>query len=239
MIIIPMLGRSSRFFNAGYDKPKYELPLGDETVFSSSVRSFQKYFNYQPFLFIVRSDFNAISFVSREVNRLCIKDYRIIEIDKETSGQAESVMLGIKDYDESQSILIFNIDTIRHDFDWPSKELFSDGFIEVFKADGNEWSFVKAKNNHEVLMTAEKSRISNLCSNGIYGFLFISDFKSAYNEFVSDPFNAGGETYIAPLYNYLIDKGKSVNFRLIDSGLIDHCGLPVYYEMLQKKYRIT
>ena len=42
MIIIPMLGRSSRFFNVGYDKPKYELPLGDETVFSSSVRSFHK-----------------------------------------------------------------------------------------------------------------------------------------------------------------------------------------------------
>ena len=39
MIVIPMLGKSSRFFDAGYERPKYQLPLGDGTVFSESVKS--------------------------------------------------------------------------------------------------------------------------------------------------------------------------------------------------------
>lgn len=44
MFIIPMAGLSSRFFKAGYNKPKYQLMLGKETVFSWAVKSFEKYF---------------------------------------------------------------------------------------------------------------------------------------------------------------------------------------------------
>ncbi|ECR5117115.1 capsular biosynthesis protein, partial [Salmonella enterica] len=33
MIIIPMAGLSSRFFKAGYTKPKYELKAHDKTLF--------------------------------------------------------------------------------------------------------------------------------------------------------------------------------------------------------------
>lgn len=33
MFIIPMAGLSSRFFKAGYTKPKYQLDLNGETVF--------------------------------------------------------------------------------------------------------------------------------------------------------------------------------------------------------------
>ena len=237
MIVIPMLGRSTRFFNAGYNKPKYELPLAGGTVFSESVCSFKSQFKSQSFLFVVRSDFNAIDFVGKEVQRLGIKDYRIVEIDKETDGQAESVILGIKDYDEQQSILIFNIDTIRHNFGWPSDELFADGFIEVFKADGDGWSFIQAKDDRAVLFTTEKRRISDLCSNGIYGFLRIKDFRDAYSQFTLNPLNEGKEAYIAPLYNYLIENGRVVNYRLIDSKMVDHCGIPDDYELLFRKMK--
>ncbi|MBD6989485.1 capsular biosynthesis protein, partial [Vibrio parahaemolyticus] len=44
MIIIPMAGMSSRFFNAGYDKPKYMLEARGVTLFEHSILSFKKYF---------------------------------------------------------------------------------------------------------------------------------------------------------------------------------------------------
>ena len=44
MIIIPMAGKSSRFFNAGYDIPKFMLPLSKSNVFREAVKSFKKYF---------------------------------------------------------------------------------------------------------------------------------------------------------------------------------------------------
>ena len=46
-----MAGLSSRFFKAGYTKPKYQLDLNGETVFSWSVRSFERYFKTDKFCF--------------------------------------------------------------------------------------------------------------------------------------------------------------------------------------------
>ena len=42
--IIPMLGRSSRFFNEGYSVPKYQLQLSDKSTFFHAISSFEKYF---------------------------------------------------------------------------------------------------------------------------------------------------------------------------------------------------
>ncbi|EKO3985769.1 capsular biosynthesis protein, partial [Vibrio fluvialis] len=42
MIMIPMAGMSSRFFKAGYSKPKYMLEAKGKTLFEHSVLSFEK-----------------------------------------------------------------------------------------------------------------------------------------------------------------------------------------------------
>ena len=82
MIVIPMLGRSSRFFDSGYLLPKYQLPIGSETLFERSVRSFEKLFFNTHFLFLVRSDFGAKEFVANKLIKLGIKDYRVIELKR-------------------------------------------------------------------------------------------------------------------------------------------------------------
>jgi hypothetical protein len=84
MIVIPMLGKSSRFFDSGYSLPKYQLPIGSKTVFELSVRSFESLFLNIPFIFLVRSDFGAKEFVSGELEKLGIKDFRVIEFATET-----------------------------------------------------------------------------------------------------------------------------------------------------------
>lgn len=229
-----MLGRSSRFFKAGYSVPKYKLPLGGETVFAKSVRSFERYFNTTHFLFLVRSDFNTKEFVLNEILRLGIKDYRIIEFTHETKGQAESVFLGITEYDKNERLLIFNIDTIRHNFKWPSSEQCGDGFLEVFKAEGNGWSFVAAGEGNRVLRTTEKERISDLCSNGLYAFSRVADFRDAFCTYVNYGKSVQGEIYIAPLYNLLINIGLDIRYQLIEGDLVEHCGLPADYERLKR-----
>jgi hypothetical protein len=236
MIVIPMLGRSSRFFNSGYTIPKYQLPLGDETVFTKSVRSFQYYFKELPFLFLVRNDNGARSFVSEEVKQLGITDFRIIEFNIETRGQAESVFLGTRDYTDCLQMVIFNIDTIRHNFKMPKLDQMGDGFLEVFEGDGDGWSFVEPGENNTVIRTAEKKRISKLCSNGIYGFSELGIFRKAFLEYQKLNLSVNGELYIAPLYNHLIESKMDVRYRLIDLNKIDHCGIPSDYETLKKKY---
>lgn len=234
MIIIPMLGQSSRFFKAGYSKPKYQLPLGGETVFAKTMRSFERHFADKPFVFLVRNDFDARSFVANEVTRLGILDVRIVEFNVETSGQAESVYLGTKDYDPTLPFVVFNIDTIRLDYQWPGQQQFGDGYLEVFRAEGDGWSFVEpGAEPFSVKRTTEKQRISDLCSNGLYGFGSIQDFRDAYDHYVASGASVNGEVYIAPLYNYLISAGKQVRYQCVDAGVTLHCGLPSDYEKLK------
>lgn len=237
MIIIPMLGKSSRFFKDGYDLPKYQLALGNETVFAGSVRSFERHFRDKPFLFLVRNDFDARAFVAREVARLGIVDFRIIEFDFETRGQAESVYLGLRGYDAQLPFVVFNIDTIRLGFAWPGPDAFADGFLEVFEAEGEGWSFVEpAAQAGVVRRTTEKERISSLCSNGMYGFGSIGVFREAYEAQARAGTTVNGEIYIAPLYNRLIEQGRNIRFHLLAPGVTLHCGVPADYESLKERF---
>jgi len=229
MIVFPMLGKSSRFFEVGYTRPKYELLVGGETLFSKAVKTFQNYFDSMPFLFLVRNDYNAAEFVGGEISKLGIKDFRISSFGYETRGQADSVMNGVKHYDQNLPLMIFNIDTIRENFIWPKS--FEDGFLEVFESEGENWSFVEPLDQNYVGRTTEKVRISNLCSNGMYGFSSISLFKDAFENSSEDN---SGELYIAPLYNYLIEGGYKINYRLVSNKEIFHCGSPIDYEQTKK-----
>jgi dTDP-glucose pyrophosphorylase len=236
MIVFPMLGKSSRFKNAGYTIPNFQLPLGCNTVFTYSVKSFQRYFKNVPFLFLVRSDNDSANFVAQEVARMEIKDYRIIQFNYETKGQAESVALGIADYDDEVPLIIFNIDTIRLNFEMPSKDKFADGFLEVFKAAGDAWSFVEPGSDDKVLRTSEKHRISDLCSNGLYGFAKCKYFRLAYEDYLRSKKQVNGEIYIAPLYNYLINHGFDIRYTLVENTDIKNCGIPKDYEQLKKEF---
>jgi len=233
-----MLGKSSRFFRDGYTLPKYQLPLGAETVFAKSVRSFERHFGDQPFLFLVRNDFNAREFVAREVARLGIVDFRIIEFDFETRGQAESVYLGLRDYDPALPFVVFNIDTIRLGYQWPAPEAFAQGYLEVFEAEGDGWSFVEPVDGSDLVRrTTEKQRISSLCSNGLYGFGSVRDFRDVYEAQVRSGDTVNGEIYIAPLYNRLIEQGREIRFQLLAPGVTLHCGVPADYEGLKERFR--
>lgn len=234
MIIIPMLGKSSRFFNEGYLVPKYQLPLGKSTVFSESVKSFKKYFRKEHFLFIVKNNFNSKIFVENEVRKLGVMNYKVIEFDQDTKGQAETVFIALEGVNLNEQIIIFNIDTIRYDFIWPRDSEFGDGFLEVFQAEGSNWSFIEAGKNFTVTRTTEKERISNLCSNGIYGFAKASYFINAYNQFITEN-DYDKEIYIAPLFNSMIQNGLLVKYRVVSEKNIEHCGIPFDYEILKKR----
>ena len=239
MIVIPMLGKSSRFFSAGYKEPKYKLPLNGGSVFSHSVSSFKRYFNCKPFLFLVRSDFNAAKFVSENAIELGIRDFRIIEFSENTEGQADTVLQGTRDYGDDEPLIIFNIDTIRHDFIAPSDQEFADGFLEVFQGHGNNWSFVERDKGGRVIRTAEKSRISIHCSNGMYGFRRLRDYREAFRRSSDSILIENGEVYVAPLYNDLIRRGLDIRCIELPCSAISLCGTPDEYQSLISQSKVN
>ncbi len=229
---IPMMGRSSRFFGAGYDRPKYELPLRGESLFSHAVRSFQSYFEDATFAFMVRSDHDSEAFVRSELARLGIGDARITVLPGETAGQAETVFLGLRDVGEDDSLFIFNIDTIRPGYRIPALVERCDGYLEVFQGEGTHWSFVEPGPGQTVLRTTEKDRISDLCCDGLYFFRRKGDFDHAFLEAREADERQGGELYVAPLYNRLIQRGRTILYDPVPIEAIRFSGTPDEYRAL-------
>jgi hypothetical protein len=234
MIVIPMAGLSSRFFKAGYELPKYMLEAHAESLFDHSVKSFQKYFDSMKFVFIVRGVYETPAFVKSRVIELGIKDYDIVVLNEETRGQAETVTLGLANYrNRDDAITIFNIDTFRPNFVYPSLDDLGDGYLEVFRGTGDNWSFVRPINSSSTIieLTTEKNPISDLCCTGLYHFNNIQDYFSAYDYYLSLPKEQWekGELYVAPLYNHLINSNKNIHYHEIPRGDVIFCGTPDEY----------
>lgn len=235
MFVIPMVGKSSRFFKEGYSEPKYKLLINEVSVFEHSVRSFERYFTTDKFLFLVRSDYSASQFVKHHVKEMGILDFIIIEFEEETQGQADTVYQGLakakNSFPSDEPIYIFNIDTFRPGFEKSNKRN-DDGYLEVFKGEGDHWSFALPGEQEKVVRTTEKDRISDLCSNGLYYFRSCAIFNEAFENSVKEDLKAKGEFYIAPLYNYLIKNGLSVSYELVDISKIIFCGTPDEYKSI-------
>lgn len=225
-----MVGRSSRFFQAGYALPKYQLRLQGQSVFWHSVDSFRRYFDDEKFVFLCRRDFSAHEFIEAELARLGVKRFRIQSFEAETRGQAETVYQGLRDVDAEEPLYIFNIDTFRPGFE--KAPLACDGYLEVFEGEGENWSFVQPGPSSSVLATTEKVRISNLCSDGLYYFKRKGDFDAAFEDAIRRDELVRGEFYVAPLYNYLIRLGKLIRFVVVEPDSVVFCGTPSEYEAL-------
>lgn len=230
-----MAGLSSRFFKAGYTKPKYMLEANGKSLFDHSVESFNKYFASEKFIFIIRDVYGTYDFVLHRIKTLNIQDYDIVILTEETRGQAETVSLGLANYqDSTDPITIFNIDTFRPGFTYPDLENLGDGYLEVFKGEGANWSYVRPINEQSSLidLTTEKNPVSDLCCTGLYHFANIQDYFSAYNYYLSLPKEQWekGELYVAPLYNYLIGLGKEFHYNLIQRSEVVFCGTPDEYK---------
>lgn len=234
MIVIPMAGMSSRFFKAGYTKPKYMLEAHGKTLFEHSVESFKAYYDTKRFLFIIRDVFNTLDFVKKSAESLGIADFEIVVLNQETRGQAETVTLGINEQPHLGPITIFNIDTFRPNFKYPDLDKLGSGYLEVFRGEGDNWSFVKPLNKKSTLVikTTEKNPISDLCCTGLYHFNSIADYIEAYKDYLSKPETEWekAELYVAPLYNYLIKNNKDINFNLINRSDVIFCGVPTEYD---------
>lgn len=122
-----------------------------------------------------------------------------------TSGQAETVAKAILDRGIEGQILIGNSDTlVSSDFP-PNLEAF-DGALGVFESTNQGLSYLRQVDGL-VVETAEKVVISNQASSGLYYFRSSRQFLDLFRGRRSL-----GESYVAPMYNDLIQRNGRVSF---------------------------
>jgi dTDP-glucose pyrophosphorylase len=142
-------------------------------------------------------------------------DFSLEILGKPTSGQAETVLLGTKDIDRKNGILIFNCDTFISD-DFPRDFEKWDGLLGTFGSSNPGMSYLETEDK-KVIRTVEKQVISNRASTGLYYFGSKEIFEKAF--FRTKHLK---ESYVAPMYNSMISDGLEVGF--FDTEIVQPLG---------------
>ena len=238
-IVITMAGLGSRFKKAGYQVPKYMIEAHKKTLFEWSMLSLSGFYEVEnTYIFIVRKEDQASSFIHEKCKEMNLTKINVIEIDYLTDGQATTAMLGKEYWNQESELMIYNIDTYVEEGEMKASQILGDGFIPCFHAPGNHWSFVKLDKEDKAIEVREKERISDYCTLGAYYFRSCKLYEELYNEYYSSNENLEkGEKYVAPLYNYLISKGGEVRISTVDFDKVHVLGTPEELQVFIDNYK--
>jgi dTDP-glucose pyrophosphorylase len=207
-----MAGAGFRFTSAGYKKYKPFIEVINDSMIRSVVKNLDDP-SYR-FIFVINA-----SQISKEDFNLHVEDldfnFEILEVDKITEGPACSALVAKGLINNLDPLIIVNCDQIIGDFNAVYLEEFSrsteaDGFIGCFLSSSKKNSYIKTDPNGEVVEVKEKIVISNIATNGLHYWKFGKYFVESAEEMIRGNDRYNGEFYIAPTYNYLINKGKKI-----------------------------
>ena len=237
-VVITMAGRGSRFYEAGYAVPKYEIMAHDRTLFEWSMLSLKNFLTSDSrVIFVCLEENKSSEFVLNQTKALGLTDVHIIELKELTDGQATSAYLSRELWTPERPLLIYNIDTYvkPHAIKPGDIRPGSDGWVPCFQVPGDHWSFVKLGDDGWAVGLAEKQRISDHASIGLYWFSRADRYVELYDRFFSDPKNlVRGEKYIAPLYRQLLAEGGKVSLSDLPLEDVHVLGTPVELDRFLK-----
>jgi len=229
-IVITMAGRGSRFRDAGYSVPKYEILAHGKSLFDWSMLSLKNFFGPDArVIFVSLKENFSSNYIGNRCCQLGLSDVRFVELEKITDGQATSAYESRDCWKRDAPLLIYNIDTyvVPSALNPEKIRTGSDGWIPCFHAPGEHWSFVELGKDDWAVDFAEKKRISNLATVGLYWFACAEYYKQAYDRFYGDRCNIfKGERYIAPLYKQLLKDGKRISVSEIPLDSVHALGTP-------------
>jgi NDP-sugar pyrophosphorylase family protein len=234
-IVIPMAGRGSRFAEAGYPNPKPLIPVGGMPMIEWVVENVRPQRDHR-FHFICQAEhlrvYSDIEIKLKEIAPSCT----VTTVEEVTEGAACTVLLAEQFINNDDELMIANSDQyVEVDIDEYLQ--FQDnseceGLIMSFKDNDPKWSYCRFDGHGRVTEVVEKQVVSDEATVGIYNFKKGSDFVAAAKEMIEDDFRVNGEFYVAPAYNYLINKGTMILPFRIASGLGGMHGLGTPTDLL-------
>ena len=183
LLLITAAGKGSRFQIENIKTPKPLIRVKGKTLLEHTLDSF----NFSPddqLLIAVQHSHKVPNQLDDHLQHAFPQvNLNWIELDSILPGQLHTAVTALEHNspDQNQPLLIHNCDTGFH---WQNDLLPKDGAygsMAVFPADGDHWSFGQPDPLHpeRAIAIAEKKRISNLASIGLYGFksveLFLND----------------------------------------------------------------
>ena len=224
IILITAAGNGTRYQRAGIKTPKPLIFVEGKTLLEHTLDSFELSKDDVIIIAVQRNHLVRKKLGSKLDNELkCHKIYWV-ELDAILPGQLATANYAINKFKSvvntllDKNLWIHNCDT---GFCWPdqSQQIETYGSMPVIRADGEQWSFGKPDptNNSRAIEIAEKKRISNLASIGLYGFKTCGEFLEESTYQLKSGKLLSNEHYIAPMLQRFIENGKEINLPIVDN----------------------
>lgn len=219
-IVMPMAGRGSRFAQMGISTPKPLILVRGKPMYAWATEGLPLPLARR-LIFICLAEHLTDRALENDIRtRYAPYDPVIIALDEVTEGQACTVLKAREWINNDDPLLIFNADTYcpttlaraLESHDAPV-----DGVLDVFRAPGDKWSFARTDERGRVLETAEKRRISEWATTGLYYFRRGRDFVRHAEAMIADNERENNEFYVAPVYNRLIAAGADVRTNPVET----------------------
>lgn len=218
ILLIPAAGEGSRFRSAGLNVAKPLLQVNGRTLLEHTLDSFPLEQGDLLLLAVQRRHGVRQALASRLTALHPTVDIHWLELDALLPGQLATSAAAIRQLLQRQpsqaerQLLIHNCDT---GFQWSSDLNVIEGFasMAVFPASGNHWSFGQPDplDPNLAIAIAEKQRISDLASIGLYGFRSTAAFLAAAEQQLASGRTVNGEHYIAPMLQAALERGDIVS----------------------------
>jgi len=230
-VLITMAGLGSRFSHDGYSVPKYRIKARGQSLFSWALRSLSAYRD-QAFVLATLGN-SEEPWLLHEARQIGINDVCVLSRSAPSRGQAETAIDALANVDPREPLWIYNIDTHVARGMAPEHLVNAQGCLHVFPSQNPGMSFVRYGADGCVVEVAEKKVISAWASVGMYGFanaeLFVELYRKGYEEGLIT--SVGGERYIAPMYQLLLDRRRVVVAPKLDLADINILGTPLQIQL--------
>lgn len=218
IVVLPMAGRGSRFRNAGIDIPKPFITVDGKPMFVHALKSIEG-IDYSKIIFIVLKEHYDAFDMNQCLKDAGIEKYKLVVIPEVTEGQLATVLTAAEYFNLDEDVLILSSDTyvkspLVKDIIYRKRNCH--GIISVAELPGSQWSFAKVNDKNEVSRVAEKERISDYASTGIYYFSKGNELVKYSSEMISKKEKTRNEYYVIPVYQKFIDHGKMISISIAD-----------------------
>jgi dTDP-glucose pyrophosphorylase len=213
-IVIPMAGAGSRFAIAGYTEPKPLIPLHGFPMIRWVIENLKPDEQHR-FIFICQS-------AAIQAYDLAVKleqwapGCAVVPLNGLTEGAACTVLCAKSFINDENELMIANsdqyIDADIAEYLSAMRTASLDGQIMTMKASDPKWSYIGISDDGYVNRVVEKKVISDEATTGIYNFKHGRDFVRAAESMIAEGLRVGGEFYVAPTYNQLIEEGARIGY---------------------------
>lgn len=211
-IVVPMAGRGLRFSEIGITTPKPMIDVLGQPMLSWAMKSLEG-LSYSKIVFIVLREHDDVHRISEFLVNRYGALAEVIVLDTVTEGQLATVMSARDLIDDDEDVLIGNCDTyvvsnLAHDI--ASRPQDCAGMISTAELAGDRWSFAKIDEQDWVTSVAEKVRISDQASTGLYYFSHGNQLVNAADEIFRKGEKIRGEYYVIGAYQKYLERSWRV-----------------------------